>query len=192
MLNEVLEFMQDKSQSSSGSVSLESIITPELEDYVFLMAMEAECTPEEFHDLVIENAVELDMYGLLHNPSIIDELYESPSDTQIATEGTNYKKKVSYKQSKDMIYNKIKYRTALRIAKNANSPAWQKYKRGREMMIEAREEIYRMNGGKAEMATKRIMSGAAHKAAAMSNPRGASIVDKMDAQIAKFQAKRAG
>ena len=190
MISELIEFMQDK--GAANTASLESIITPELEDYVFLLAMEEECTPEQFHDLVLENAVELNMYGLLHNPEILDELYESPSDTEIATEASGYKKKVSYKQSKDMVYNKIKYRTALRIAKNANSPAWQKYKRGREMMIEAREEIYRMNGGKAEQATKRIMSGAAHKAAAMNNARGSSIVDKMDAQIAKFQAKRAG
>lgn len=183
MLEEMNAFLED----NSGDISLESSLTPELEGEIFLLAMEESCTPEEFYDIVIEGAVELEMYGLIPRSEMVSEIYDTEED-MIGTEAAKkYNKKIIVKQSKDDVYNRILHRSALRLAKAANSADWKKYKKGRTMMLEAREEIYRKFGSKAAQVTKQAMRSSATKAATMGNIKGASIVDKMDNQIAKMQ-----
>ena len=95
------------------------------ESAILLAALEDTCTPEEFQ-LVMENLHELELYGLIES-------------AEIATEA----KKIVYKQTNQMNLIREQAKAALRLAKKANTASWKKYKRGREMMLEAREEIFK-------------------------------------------------
>lgn len=116
---------------------------------IFMSGLQDECTNEEFQ-LVLENLHELEIYGLI------------PS-AEVATEA----KKIVYKQTKQMNMNREKARAALRIAEKKNTAAWKKYHKGRMMMLEARNEIYKQESAAATKSAKNSLSNARKKASSM-------------------------
>lgn len=169
------EIFKELETNNSYSMSMESVLTPEMEAAIFLAAMEEECTPEEFHELVTESAIDLEIYKIIPNADDVSAAMEA-----------GYNKKVVTKQTKATVFNKVHKRACLRLAEADDGPLWKKYKKHRTAMIEAREEIYRKYSSKAKTVAKKSMSNSAKKASAMQTQKGNDIVAKMDKQIEKL------
>lgn len=142
-------------------------LTPADESAIFLAALEEMCTPEEFKTLVLESATELELYGLIDDASIVMEA-----------------KKIMYKQTKQMDMNREQAKACLRMAKNAGDAEWKKYHKGRSMMLESREVIYRKYGSRARSEARRVLSDARRKASSMKSPVGTNITEKLDRKVA--------
>lgn len=139
-----------------------------IESEIFLTALEAECTPEEFAEICEESMAEMAIYNLVADP-------------EIATEAT----KSIVKMNKSAKFSAIERRAAIRLAEKANDPAYTKYAKGRKLMLENRDTIYKKYGAKAKSEAKKVIQNSRRKASAMNSDAGHSIVDKMDRQIAK-------
>ena len=143
------------------------------ESAVLLAALEDTCTPEEFQ-LVMDNLHELELYGLIES-------------ADIATEA----KKIVYKQTNQMNLNREQSKAALRLAKKANTASWKKYQRGRTMMLEAREEIFKQFGSKGKSEAKKVISNSRKKASSMkgNTVTGKTISDNLDKKINEINKK---
>lgn len=146
-------------------------LTPADESAIFLAALEDMCTPEEFKNIVLENATELELYGLIDDASIVTEA-----------------KKIMYKQTKQMDMNREQAKACIRMAKNANDSDWQKYHKGRSMMLESRENIYRKYGSRAKTEARKVLSDARRKASSMKTQVGANITEKLDRKVAQVNS----
>jgi len=156
---------------SDGLENLTLLGDSKAETELFLTALESECTPDEYQDLMENAAIEMAMYGLI-------------ADADVATEAT----KTIVKMNKTAKYNAIEHRAAVRLAAKNDDVLYAKYAKGRRMMIEAREGIYTKYGAKAKTEAKKIIQNSKRRASAMGSSAGKSITDKMDAQIAKATA----
>ena len=159
--------------------SLNAMKTPEevtlegknlLEDEIILTAIRESCgSDEEFAQLMNDAAVEMALYNVI-------------SDADIATEAT---KKIIVTDWKAANFNRIQKRTAIRLAMINNDALYAKYRKYRDLFLQAREGIYKKYGAKAKQETKKILMNARRKSANMPSPSGKSIVDKIDKQIDK-------
>ena len=143
------------------------------ESAVFLAALQDVCTPEEYNQLVMENATELELYGLIH-------------DAAIVTEGV---KIVKHKITKQENLNREQSKAALRLAKKANSAEWKKYSSARSKMLAAKQKIFVKFGPKAKQEARKIVQNSKRKASAMPSVTGKSISDKMDQKIKEIDKK---
>jgi len=149
----------------------EVTLSPADESAIFLAALQDMCTPEEYNELVMENATELELYGLIDNASIVTEA-----------------KKIVYKQTKQMNLNREQAKAAIQMSKNANDPLYKKYHKGRSMMVEARDDIYKKYQAKARSEAKRIVSNSKRKAASMNSAVGSRIEQKMEKKISDVRS----
>lgn len=178
----IFQYVAEALESDPDILTDNGSPSPKLESEIFLLCMEELLTPEEFSEIVIEGATQLELYNIITDASIVQETYS------VANEAS-YNKKVVIKQTKDSVMDKIQKRTCIRIEQEKNSPLWIKYHKGRTMMIEAREEMYKKNMAKAQSLTRQSMQNSARKASAMSNKSGATITERMDRQIAKMNGR---
>ena len=72
----------------------------------------------------------------------------------------------------------------------ANDPLYRKYKKYRDLFIEARNGIYQKYGAKAKTESRKIIQNAKRKSANIETKTGKSITEKMDAQIKKNTNKK--
>lgn len=142
------------------------------ESEIFLMALEAECSEDEFSAIMENASYEMALYGLI-------------DDADQAMEAM----KTIVKMNKKDKFSAIERRAAVRLAKKAKDPAYTKYAKGRTMMLENREIIYRKYGAKAKTEAKQIIQNSRRKATAMGSAAGKSITDKMDKHINEINAK---
>lgn len=183
MLDEhILQYVAEALEADPDILENDGSASPKLETEIFLMSMEELLTPEEFSEIVIEGATQLELYGIITDATIVEESYS------IANEAS-YNKKVVIKQTKDSVMDKIQKRTCIRIEQEQNSSLWLQYHKGRTMMIDAREKMYKKNMSKARSLTMQSMQNSARKASAMSNKSGATIIERMDKQIAKMNGR---
>lgn len=167
MIDQVMNFLNEKN-INVDDITLDAAD----ESAIFLAALEDACDTEEEFQLVMEAAVELALYGLIE-------------DAEIATEA----KKIVYKQTKQMNLNREQAKAALRLAKKANSPEYQRYKKHRMAMMEEREKIFAKFGPKAKTEAKKVINNAKKKASSMNSVTGKTIVAKMDKKIAEMEKK---
>lgn len=164
--------MLDDLMNVVESASIDDIVlTPADESAIFLAAMQDVCTPEEYHTLVTEQATEMELYGLIES-------------AEIATEA----RKIVYKQTKQMNLNREQAKAALRMAKRENSADWKKYARGRKMMMEARDAIFKKHASKAMAESRRIINNASKKASSLKKDGRDGRVD-INAKIQKKVAE---
>lgn len=137
---------------------------------ILLEALSDTCTKEEMQ-LVMENASELELYGLIPSAEIVTEA-----------------KKIVYKQTKAMNLSREQSKAALRLAKKANTAAWKKYTRGRQMMLEARADIFKQFGGKAKTEAKKVISNSRKKATSMkgNTVTGQTLSDNLDKKVKEY------
>lgn len=141
-----------------------------LESEIILTAIRESCgSDEEFATLMDDVATEMALYGVI-------------DDAEVATEAA---KRIVVTDWKAANFNRIQKRTAIRLAMINNDQLYAKYRKYRDLFLQARENIYKKYGAKAKQETKKILMNARRKSANMPSPSGKSIVDKIDKQIDK-------
>ena len=145
-----------------------------IESEIILTTIRNECNSDEEFASILESAgTEMALYDVI-------------SDVEIATEAA---KKIVVKDWKSAQFNRVAKRTAIRMAMVNGDALYTKYKKYRDLLIETREQIYKKYGAKAKVEAKKIMKNARNKAANMNSAAGKDITSKIDAQIAKADAK---
>ena len=114
-------------------------------------------------------------------------LYDIISDAELATEAA---KKIVVQDWKAASFARLSKRTAIRLAMVNNDTLYTQYKKYRDLLLATRDKIYTKYGAKANMEAKKIIKNARNKAANMNSNAGKDITSKIDAQIAKAEAKK--
>lgn len=137
---------------------------------VLLEALESTCTPDEWQ-LIQENLHELELYGLIPN-------------AEVATEA----KKIVYKQTKDMNLKREEAKAALRLEEKLNTADWKQYQKGRQMMLAAREKIYKKRHSAAKKICQDIVRNSGKKASSMKGKTvtGEMISRKIDSKSREY------
>lgn len=143
------------------------------ESAIFLAALQDTCTPEEYEQIVVEGATELELYGLIENADAV-------------TEAT---KIVKHKITKQENLNREQAKAALRLAKKANSAEWKQYSLHRAKMKEARAKIMQKYASKSKTEAKKVLQNSKRKASSMNSVTGRSIQEKMDKKIKEMEKK---
>lgn len=161
MIDQMLNFL--------GEPDLDQIqATPADESAVFLSAMQEACTKDEYNTLVMENATDLEMYGLI-------------DDADVATEST---KKIVYKQTKQQSFTREQNKMCMRMAKRLNLPEYQKYRKYIQAAKVEREKIRKKLGSKAKQETKRALTNAKRKASTMNSGNSDKLMKKISERAA--------
>jgi len=164
-----LDFLLE-SLCETEDVDIENIELSEAEESaLFLTALREECTNEEYNQLIMENAQEFELYGIIDS-------------AEVATEAL----KNIVKFNKIANFNRIQKRAAITLAAKAGSPLYEKYALYRKKMIEFRVKIYEKFASASKKAAKTAISNSRRKASSIPSASGKSIVDKMDNQIKKM------
>lgn len=140
------------------------------ESAIVLTALQDVCNAEEY-SVIMENLHELELYGLIESAEVANEA-----------------KTIRYKQTKQMNLNREQTKAALRIAARANTADWKKYRKGRDMMLAAREAICKKYASKSRAEAKQVLKNAKKKASTMGNTvTGKMISDKLDAKVKEYE-----
>lgn len=146
-----------------------------IESEIVLHAVRNECASDE------------EFCALLESAGTEMALYDVIADAEMATEAA---KKIVVNDWKAANFNRIAKRTAIRLAMVNNDPLYAKYQKHRKLLIETREQIYNRYSQRARNEAKKIIQNSRNKAANMNSAAGKDIVKKMDAEIAKAEAKK--
>lgn len=173
MKNDLLDFLiDDDSTPATENVSL--IDDKEGMASVLLAGIQEQCTPEEYEQIVQENANLWEIYGLI------------PDAQMVATEAT---KKVVAKYTKYSYLSAATKRAAFRLARAAGDPNYTKYVKYRDLMRQFREKVLDKWNSKATREAKRILRGAAATAGSVKDARGKQMEDKIDKALKQTNAE---
>ena len=161
MSNDLLDMLMEDDDVMESSI--DCIDDKEGMAAVLLAGIQEQCTPEEFQDIVVENAHLWEIYGLFDADSV-------------ATEAT---KKVVAKYTKYSYLSAATKRAAFRLARAAGDPNYEKY----------REKVLDKWNSKATREAKRILRGASATAGSVKDARGKQMEDKIDKALKKTNAE---
>ena len=143
---------------------------PTLESEVFLSALHESCdSDEEFASILESCGTQMALYDLIDNPQIAMEVV----------------KKIQVNDWKSARFNRVKRRTAVRLAMINNDPLYAKYRKYRDLFLSVRSAIYKKYENKSNVETRKIIKNSRMKASNMGGTPGHDIVAKMDKVIAK-------
>lgn len=163
MFNELNSMLKDE------SAAIEKVeLTADDDALLFLTALEAESTPEEFRAILEQQGPELMLRGLLPSSSAMEA-------------GT---KRVVITIDKKTTFDRVQKRACIRLAAANNDQLYDKYKFHRIKMIEYRLAMYDKYGSRARAAAKKSLQGSRDKSSTMKNSN--SITDKIDNQLKKI------
>ena len=132
----------------------EDELTPAEESAIFLDAMYSSCnSPEEFIDMVEENATVWEMYGLI----------------QDATAATEAVKRMKIDNWKKVNLDRVAARESIRLAQKNKSADYKKYVKYRALFKKYRDKILKRFGVRSKSVARRAIANSQHKSAAMSN-----------------------
>ena len=127
-------------------------LTAAEESAIFLDSVYSTCdSPEEFIDMVEENATVWEMYGLI----------------QDATAATEAVKKMKIDNWKSVNLSRVAAREAIRQAQRANSADYKKYAKFRGLFKKYRDKILKMFGTRSKAAAKKSIANSQRKLAAI-------------------------
>lgn len=173
MKNDLLDFLMD-SEDSPATESDISIKDREGMAAVLLAGIQEQCTPEEYSEIVQENAHLWEIYGLI------------PDADMVATEAT---KRVVSKYTKYSYLSAATKRAAFRLAREAGDPNYAKYVKYRDLMREYREKVLDKWNSKASREAKRILRGASATASSIKGEKGRQMEDKIDKALKQTNAE---
>lgn len=157
-----------ESIAPAGEATLEG--NPLYESEIILAAIRESCgSDEEYVQLIKDMAIEMQVYDVIE-------------DGNVALEAM---KKIVVKDFRHANFNRIKCRTAIRLAKVNNDPAYRLYRKHRDLFLQSREKIYMKYKAKAEKEARRILKNAARKSGNMTSVQGKVVTDKLNKQIEK-------
>lgn len=137
---------------------------------ILLDTIASECeTQEEFENLIMESAAEMELYGLI-------------PDAQAAMEAMKVLKIDNWKIKKR---NRAVNRECIVLAKNANDPIYKKYKINRDKMRVNRAKIFKKYEAKAKAHVRKAMTNSKAKASSMNTPAGKSLTARLNASMSK-------
>ena len=168
-MDDIMNFLSD-SENNYDDVELSSAD----ESAIFLAALQDSCTPEEYEQLVLENATELELYGLIENAEMVKEAMTV----------------VKHKITKQENLKREQSKAALRIAKRKNTPEYRKYKFHKQKMREYRDKIYAKTASNAKKEAKNVVMNAKRKASSMNTVTGKTITEKMDKKIKEMEKSK--
>lgn len=163
---EGLDDLGGEGEDEEGLFDPDAPLTPADESAIFLEALRSQCTPEEFYELAIESAYSLELYGLIQKA---DPAMESQKNI--------------VRLNKLATMSSVQKRTAIRMGQRKNDVDYKNYKKHRDLMIAAREKLFKKFASASKTEAKKIMTASKHKASSMSTPAGKSIANKMDKAI---------
>ena len=158
MSNDLLDMLMEDDDVMESSI--DCIDDKEGMAAVLLAGIQEQCTPEEFQDIVVENA---------H-----------------LTEAT---KKVVAKYTKYSYLSAATKRAAFRLARAAGDPNYEKYIKYRNLMRQYREKVLDKWNSKATREAKRILRGASATAGSVKDARGKQMEDKIDKALKKTNSE---
>lgn len=184
--NEIFDFLGDSTVASESAAAVDAatedtnpdedvcpdditLSSPADEAFLFLTALEEESTPEEYLEILENSAVEMQMYGLIPDASVALEAQKN-----------------IVKLNKLATFSKVQKRAAIRLAAQTNDQNYKLYRKGRDMMIAARDKIMTKYGAKAKQEAKKSIANSKKKAMGMKSSGGKSIEKKIDRTIAKL------
>lgn len=171
MSNDLLDMLMEDDDVMESSI--DCIDDKEGMAAVLLAGIQEQCTPEEFQDIVVENAHLWEIYGLFDADSV-------------ATEAT---KKVVAKYTKYSYLSAATKRAAFRLARAAGDPNYEKYIKYRNLMRQYREKVLDKWNSKATREAKRILRGASATAGSVKDARGKQMEDKIDKALKKTNSE---
>lgn len=128
---------------------------------------------EEGLEYIMENANEMYAYGLIDNAEAAIEAAKN-----------------IVRLNKTANLNRETTLAAIRLARKANSPEYKKYRKYRDLFLEAREAIMQKFGAKAKTEAKKTIANAKRNASRMNTKQGSDITKKMDKEMKKFGDKK--
>ena len=146
------------------------VLTPADESAIFLEALACECaTSDEFFNLVEDNAVALEMYGVIE-------------DASAALEAVKRMKVDNWKQ---VNLSRVTGNQAIRMAAAENggkgSPDYRKYKKYKALFIKYKKKIESKYAHRAKSAARRSIQNSQHKVASVKNsPAAVGMTKKLD------------
>ena len=172
MSNDLLDMLMEDDDVMESSI--DCIDDKEGMAAVLLAGIQEQCTPEEYEQIVQENANLWEIYGLI------------PDAQMVATEAT---KKVVAKYTKYSYLSAATKRAAFRLARAAGDPNYAKYVKYRDQMRLYREKVLDKWNSKATREAKRILRGAAATAGSVKDARGKQMEDKIDKALKQTNAE---
>lgn len=141
----------------------EYTLTPADESAIFLETLACGCdTPQEFYDIIEENAVALEMYGVIENASA-------------ALEAVKRMKVDNWKQ---VNLSRVSGNQSIRMAQAANSSDYKKYKKYRALYIKYKKKIEKRYEGRAKVAARRAIQNSQRKVSAIKDKKVAGGINK--------------
>ena len=149
----------------------EDELTPAEESAIFLDAMYSSCnSPEEFIDMVEENATVWEMYGLI----------------QDATAATEAVKRMKIDNWKKVNLDRVAARESIRLAQKNKSADYKKYVKYRALFKKYRDKILKRFGVRSKSVARRAIASAKTAKRAKSPLFGAHFVKSRDLFIESF------
>lgn len=143
------------------------------ESAILLAALQDVCTEQEYQELVMENAHELALYGLIDDPEMVQEA------------ATIVKHKITKQES----LNREQAKAAFRLARKQNSAEWKNYHKHRAQMIEDRQKIFAKYNSKAKSEAKKVITNSKRKSSSMTSVTGRTIDAKLDKKVKELNGK---
>lgn len=148
-------------------------LTPADESAIFLETVMESCeTPDEFIDMVTENAVYWQSFGLI-------------DDADVALEAV---KRITVDNWKQVNFKRLWHREALRVEARKDSADWKKYVKYRTEMRKVRAKIIQRNENVAKRNVRQAQSHASQKTASMNNSHGGDLNKRINEAMAKSTA----
>lgn len=165
MMSEMNNLLTQDSEINIDNIQL----TPADESAILLSALRDTCANEdEYNALVMEGAIEMELYGLIDSAAIVTEAQRN-----------------IVKLNKQANFSREESKACFRLAKRANDPHYAKYKKYNDLRKAEREYIYTKYASKGKTEAKAVINNSRRKASSMPSKTGKSIVDKMDKKIAQ-------
>lgn len=158
-----------ESAALEGTVDYEDTeLTPADESVYFLDALMSECSSlEEFQSIVLEQAVDFQLYGLIE-------------DADAAMEAV---KKIKIDDWKHVNFNRLVHRECIRLAKKNKDPNYAKYHMFREKMRGFRSKIFTRWENKAKTNVRKALQNSRNKAASINTTAGKKVTSQLDTAI---------
>lgn len=186
MKNAVLDFMNSATEPEAEGANTLVLESAADRTAVFLAAMEEECTPEEFKELVLDQATALEAYGLIDDADAVRAAYGIvESGNASAMEAAYKNRKMKFVLSRGTQMTRAQKKAAMKLAKRNTDPNYEKYVTYRNKMIFYRQKVYDKWLSRGTREAKRLLKASAQTASTIRDSRGRQMEDKIKESIKK-------
>lgn len=174
---------EEEKEIDINDIPDDELLTAGTESLVFLDALRATSSREEFNKFLHENGTDLELYGIVDVNAIAREsLCDGDSDDvdeeNIATEAKNI-----VRLNKEANLSRETARISIGLAKRANDNLYKQYHKHSVLKREFRDKIYTKYGAKATTLARKSLMNSRNRASIMNSQTGTTIINKIDSRI---------